>query len=87
MYLIFGGECFYASGGANDFIESHSNKGAAISRAKEIIGMKALTKDGCGYEVCWSHVYDVNANSVIYKSDIKPHADSDGIIKLINGDK
>ena len=43
MYLIFGGSCYYASGGANDLIETHDDKSCAIKRAIELIGFSAVT--------------------------------------------
>ncbi|GAF89181.1 unnamed protein product, partial [marine sediment metagenome] len=38
MFLIFGGECYYANGGAKDLIETHEDKSCAIQIAVELIG-------------------------------------------------
>lgn len=95
MYLIFGGESYYASGGANDLIEAHDDKSCAIQRAIELLGMYAIeyespiddewdNDEGCKIE--WTQVYSVESGEVIYKSDGVPHGESNGIIKVTKDD-
>ncbi len=85
MYLIFGGSCYYASGGANDLIENHDDKSCAIQRACELIGLSAITykakkedldwDDEVSHEIEWTQVYSVEGGEVIYRSDATPYAD------------
>jgi hypothetical protein len=85
MYLIFGGSCYYASGGANDLIEAHDDKSCAIQRAIELIGLSAVTykakkedidwDDDESHEIEWTQVYSVESGEVIYRSDNTPYAD------------
>ena len=42
MYLVFGGHCYYANGGANDLIGQFMKKDAAIECAISCIGMEAI---------------------------------------------
>jgi len=93
MYLIFGGQSFYANGGINDLIETHDDKSHAIQRAVELIGLKAVTykcnpediewdEDQC-HEIEWTQVYDVDNGDVIYKSEVTPFGDNDGVIEVV----
>lgn len=80
-FLIFGGQCFYASGGANDFICQEPSLHYAIKKAKELIGKNAVThianKDDLDWDsdqyhtIEWVHVIDY-MNKIVYESDEKP---------------
>ena len=85
MYLIFGGSCYYASGGANDLIETHDDKSSAIQRAVELIGLSAVTYKAkkedldwdydVSHEIEWAQVYSVESGEVVHRSDNTPCAD------------
>lgn len=82
MYLIFGGECYYASGGANDLLDKDIDKDTAIEKAKSFLGKNAVTyivpeedlewDDEQCHPIEWVHVFDINNNKVVYESDNKP---------------
>jgi hypothetical protein len=90
MFLIFGGECYYANGGAKDLIETHEDKGCAIQVAVELIGQEAITYKAneedlewdedrhCDIE--WTQVFDTETHEIIYKSDNEPYGCEDGIL-------
>lgn len=96
MYLIFGGERYYASGGANDLIETHEDESCAVQRAVELIGLRAVYRkpnpedidwdEGESNQIEWSQVYSVELGEIIYKSDNKPFAENDGVIGVINNE-
>tara|TARA_R110000851_G_scaffold160243_2_gene303481 strand:- start:409 stop:687 length:279 start_codon:yes stop_codon:yes gene_type:complete len=85
MYLIFGGTCYYASGGANDLIETHDDKSCAIQRAIELIGLSAVTykakkedldwDNDVSHEIEWTQVYSAESGEVVHRSDNTPYAD------------
>ena len=85
MYLIFGGECYYASGGINDLIETHDDESCAIQRAIELLGMSAITykakkedlewDDDISHEIEWVQVYSVESGDTVYRSETIPYAD------------
>ena len=92
MFIIFGGQSFYASGGANDIIGFSNIHYDAIEKAKSYIGMKAVREEApdwddddnesIGVPVEWVQVYAILQDEIIYKSEGKPYADIDGIIRL-----
>ena len=89
MYIIFGSCSFYASGGANDILNVFGSEFYAIEKAKTYIGKRAVRaeptewdKDGVSVPIEWVQVYDVVARKTIYKSEGRPHADIDGIIRV-----
>lgn len=88
MYLIFGGKCYYAAGGGNDFISSNFNRNLAISYAKSLEGGSVDTKrkphyDGendedlvDSYDIEWVHVLCTETHKVIYRSENHPFGDN-----------
>ena len=92
MYLIFGGECYYASGGANDLIEEHEDESCAIQRAVELIGLFAIIHKAKqedidwdydeGHKIEWTQVYSVDRGEVIYKSESTPYGENSGTISI-----
>ena len=97
MYLIFGGQRYYASGGANDLIATHDDEGHAIQIATDSIGMRAITRkalpedakwDDDEYrEVEWTQVYSVDSGEVIYESESTPYGTGYKVIELIKESK
>lgn len=82
MYIIFGGERYYASGGGNDFLDKKKSLAAAIDVAKDLVGKYAVTEicdwsddrnDDNGYNIEWTHVFDTNTGAVVHKSERNPH--------------
>lgn len=94
MYLIFGGQCYYASGGANDLIETHADESHAIQRAGELVGMLAVTRkadkedldwdEDETHEIEWTQVYSATDGEVIYRSDITPYHNNEGVISVVS---
>jgi hypothetical protein len=94
MYLIFGGQAYYASGGANDLIETHDDESCAIQRAVELINLYAVTykakkedldwDEDDKHKIEWTQVYSTEKGEVIYKSDERPHAENDGVIEVVS---
>jgi hypothetical protein len=92
MFIIFGGQSFYASGGANDILAVLYGRDFSIEKAKSYIGMKAVREEApdwndedvesIGVPIEWVQVYDVVARETIYKSEGKPYAEIDGIIRV-----
>ena len=77
-FMIFGGECYYASGGAYDLIETCADEEEALEKAKAWIG-KALYHGNPSQEdidndyaystpIEWIQVYDCKEHKVIWKN-------------------
>ena len=89
MFIIFGGQSYYASGGANDILGFAKKSNEAIEKANSYVGMKAVREDpsewdddGLSVPIEWVQVYDVLEDEIIYKSEGKPYAEIDGIIRI-----
>ena len=83
MLLVFGGECYYGSGGANDFLfsESAQSLDVVIERAESLIGMSAITHYGddepycddiISHDIEWFHVFDTELSKIVHKSKETP---------------
>ena len=78
MFLIFGGQDYYARGGACDLIETHDDKSCAIQIAVDLIGMKAITRKAREEDldwdeddtknIEWTQVYDTDSGDIVYAS-------------------
>ncbi len=68
MFLIFGGDRFYAAGGGNDFDSLHTDKDSAIERCKNSVDVM----DNTGNDE-WSHVFDTEKGEVIFRYGIPPY--------------
>jgi hypothetical protein len=81
MYLIFGGEGFYASGGGNDYLDRREDKIEAMRLAKTLIGeltvgMDEPRDDGESEQkmtVEWVHVVDSSTMEIVFESETKPY--------------
>ena len=60
-FMTFMGSTYYASGGANDFLDSFNTADEAI-----LAGKKACSKDNLIIKNNWWHVYDTEENKIIY---------------------
>ena len=62
----------------------------AIEKAKSYIGMKAVREEAPDWDddesisvhIEWVQVYDAVARETVYKSEGKPYAEIDGIIRV-----
>jgi hypothetical protein len=89
MFIIFGGQSYYASGGANDILDVVYGRDFSIAKAVSYIGMQAVQgeptewdEEGLSVPIEWVQVYDAVARETIYKSKGKPHADTEGTIRV-----
>ncbi len=70
MYFIFGGECYYASGGGYDLIGREKDYTKAIKKAESLIGKNlVIEEDSEGiwleHRIEWTHVMHVSTGKVI----------------------
>lgn len=83
MYLIFGGECYYGHGGANDLLCSYSgDMELAISKAESFVGTEVVIDEDLdnlifesSSEIQWVHVFDIESNAIVHRSEAKPYGD------------
>jgi hypothetical protein len=68
-YYLFAGACYYAAGGANDFIKSSEDLENLIENAKELLENK---EPKGWYRYNWYHITDENMN-IVAKSDDQAH--------------
>jgi len=80
MYIVFGGDEHYASGGWNDFLYSCEDENEAVNMAKAILGKYAVTSeplfdwdDDMGHDIDWTHVINAATKECVYKSDNSPY--------------
>lgn len=94
MYLVFCGESFYASGGANDVVRRFDALAAAEEYASNLIGRQMvlmvndwggdLDDDYCE-KVEWSHVFDTESMSIVQRFGRAPYGEGEdgaGIIEI-----
>lgn len=69
MLILFGGQNYYAKGGANDFICTSSHLGILTRLAAN------LQEEGyCHYEAIeWWHVFDTVQNKIVAQSEWQAH--------------
>lgn len=81
MYLIFAGEQFYGTGGANDFIDSFEIIEEAMEKAEALIGSRIIyeisdwsddASDDQGIYIDWSHVFCTKDKRIIKRIGVKP---------------
>lgn len=67
MFLIFGGERFYASGGGNDLLDIDKSLDSAKTKAESLIGKIAVEGDGFmeSFKIEWSQVVDGNTGLIL----------------------
>jgi len=61
-YLLFGGECYYARGGAHDLLGSGNS-------SDDLIKSEALN----ARDIEWWHVYDTVERKIVCRSEAIPH--------------
>ena len=78
-YLVFGGVCFYATGGANDLLYTAPTAREATARAKSIIGQegKPMGYTLTPHQIEWSHVLEVATGKIIARYGGKPYGEFD----------
>lgn len=65
MLILFGGENYYAKGGANDFICANSDIAHLVRLAKKLCVDKYFHYQ----EIEWWHVFDTAQNKIVAQSD------------------
>ncbi len=74
MYLIFGGELYYAAGGGFDLLGTDEDDAKAKERAEALLGMYAVTEraewsddrhDDFGHYIEWTHVIDGATGKIV----------------------
>jgi hypothetical protein len=71
-YLVFAGQCFYASGGWNDFLSAHDDLAEAVQAAKVVIGKRLIKGIALGdwdcdetFDAEWYQVVDLVEGRVV----------------------
>ena len=78
-YLIFGGEQYYSSGGAYDYLSFSENEQHAKKIADSFLGKRVYNDEPKDEifkmykDIQWVQVYCINTNSVIYTVGEKPY--------------
>ena len=60
-FLVFGGDCYYASGGANDFLKSFVSEVKATEYARALMMDRTLKED------FWVNVFDVLSCEIVFQ--------------------
>ena len=78
MFLVFGGQEYYATGGAYDLLATFEDEQKARNFAASAIGKRVewdedvFPDDPSGSPIEWSHVFDTKAGEVIAAFGGKP---------------
>jgi len=76
MFLIFGGQAFYGSGGGNDLIGKDNDEKIAIKEAEAMLGQYAVSEindwsddrnDDEMLQIEWTHVLNGETGDIIAK--------------------
>lgn len=71
MYILFGGDCYYAKGGANDLLGTFDNMTEAIAKGQ---WLEKTPKPGRVYsDLEWWHVFCTETLEIVAQSDVTPH--------------
>ena len=69
-YLLFGsGHCYYASGGAHDFIDDNNDLSKLVAYAREKVDSEESEDDEF---LSWWHIFDTATLEIIIGSDVQP---------------
>ena len=69
-YLLFGsGHCYYASGGAHDFIDANDDLSKLVAYAIEKVDSEESEDDEF---LSWWHIFDTATGKIIAGSAIQP---------------
>ena len=88
MFLIFGGESFYPSGGGYDYIDIDSSFKEACKKAENFIDKKGRVRYGeegnCTFlvDIEWTHVVDSESGKVVAKFGRMPYGDGPLIVAV-----
>ena len=69
MLILFGGENYYAKGGANDFICVNSDIGILVNLAEKLLDGNHLHY----HNIEWWHVFDTAENKIVAQSAWQAH--------------
>lgn len=91
MFLIFGGERYYASGGGFDLLHKTTTKEDAVEKAESFLGKKAVFEvvdwsddredDTCS-NIEWTHVLDVSSGKIIANFGENPYGNQRQAIEI-----
>lgn len=88
MYLIFGGECYYASGGGNDYLGQRETLNEAIHFAASLIGKRGVFNesevDSVELTIEWTHVFSVAEGKVLSKFGDDPYGYGGPVLKILD---
>lgn len=75
MFFIFGGECFYASGGGFDLLAKIEDEREAFKEAEKLIGMEAVYGNEWDpvITIQWTHIMDGSTGEVIKRFGAFPY--------------
>jgi len=91
MFLIFGGERYYASGGANDYIDCRDTINDAKAFAENLIGDRAIYERcgrngdpdmGIGCWIEWAHIMDAKTGLIVERFGGRPYGFESQIIGI-----
>lgn len=82
MYLIFSGECYYPSGGANDYIAQKDTLEDAKNTAKELIGKTLTYSDGINCTAEWSHIMNTKTGLIVAKFGESPYGYKKQVVEI-----
>lgn len=79
-YFIFGGERYYAEGGAYGLLKSEPTIDRAKSCCESLIGKEAVTEkfsndpyDATTHIIEWAHVLDTHTGEIVFSCGVKPY--------------
>lgn len=82
MFLVFGGERYYAAGGGFDLLGRSEDRGEAIAFAQQAIGWEMIYADRDFPDddlfeqrtpIEWAHVLDAETGVIVAKFGERPH--------------
>jgi len=68
-YLLFGGSCYYPSGGMNDLITKSNDRSLLVKIVEQLT---EEDENGIG-EIDWYQIYDQETEKIIIKSKHQPN--------------
>ena len=88
MFLIFGGERYYPSGGGYDYIDMDSSLKNACKKAENFIEKKGRSRSGeegnCTFliDIEWTHVFNSESGEIVARFGSMPYGDGSLILGI-----
>lgn len=70
-YMLFAGECHYATGGAYELFDIYDDLEDAINMGRQILEVEAVITTGGGQwgrMVDWCHIYDIDKREIVWQA-------------------